>query len=134
MLAEKLREDPDHKATADASEASGEHWQAYVDQILMPVAVGATAERYAPRAVLVIDEGQITRSFEFAQDGEDGLKLEPSDFIGLDLGKELFVSVEWLYEFKQLFLLGVETYKALLLAHLVLLLLSVALMVAEGVA
>ena len=116
-------EQPHHQPSGNTSDAVNKRWQCYVDQVLMPVTESPAPKCDAKGLAVFFYEDKVAGILKFTEDGEELLETQSTNFPINDLRKEVFISVEWLYEFKHLFLSLIKPYETLIICHFILLIL-----------
>ena len=125
-LLEYAAQHPHDESAGDAAEHLEKDGENEVHEVLPSVAVLPAGQVDAKRApVFVIEDGDVAELRKLVEGGESPDRLKVSYALYRQLAKSAFYPVEGLQELEQSLLLAVESYKALLLCHLALLLLSI---------
>jgi len=130
-LLEYASQHPHDEAAGHATKHLKQDGENEVHEVLPSVAVGPAGQVDAKRSpVFVIEDGDVAELRKLVEGGKSPDGLDTSYALYRQLAKSAFYPVEGLQELKQSLLLAVESYKALLLCHLVLLLMTIAVLVA----
>lgn len=130
-LLEYAAQHPHDKSAGDTAKHLKQDREDEVHEVLPSVAVGPAGERHEGWApVFIIQDDDVAELRKLVEGGENPNRLKTSYALYRNLAKSAFYPVERLKRVEQRLLLLVESYKALLVCHLVLLLVTVAVLVA----
>lgn len=130
VLAQKLREQPDDEAAGDATEHLQNRGNDEVHEVLPAVAVGEAGKVDVAGPVFIIRKDDVAKLFEFVEGGGSADLRDSTYPIFKNFIDAAFLPVNDLQSLKYSLLLAVESYKALLIFHAVLLVLTVIALIA----